>query len=38
LGVEAARVNVKATTAEQIGAFGRGEGAGAVAVATLRSS
>lgn len=38
LGVEASRVNVKATTAEQIGAFGRGEGAGAVAVATLRSS
>ena len=38
LGVEAALVNVKATTAEQIGAFGRGEGAGAVAVATLRTS
>jgi 2-C-methyl-D-erythritol 2,4-cyclodiphosphate synthase len=38
LGVEASRVNVKATTAEQIGSFGRGEGAGAVAVATLRSS
>ena len=38
LGVEASRVNVKATPAEQIGAFGRGEGAGAVAVATLRTS
>ncbi len=38
LGVAASRVNVKATTAEQIGSFGRGEGAGAVAVATLRSS
>jgi len=38
LGVDAARVNVKATTAEQIGAFGRGEGAAALAIATLRSS
>lgn len=38
LGVYAARVNVKATTAEQIGAFGRGEGAAALAIATLRSS
>ncbi len=38
LGIEAARVNIKGTTAEQIGAFGRGEGAGAVAVATLRSA
>lgn len=36
LGIEASRVNVKATTAEQIGAFGRGEGAAGIAVATLR--
>ncbi|MSX02526.1 MAG: 2-C-methyl-D-erythritol 2,4-cyclodiphosphate synthase [Actinobacteria bacterium] len=36
LGVEASAVNVKATTAERIGAFGRGEGAAAMAVATLR--
>ena len=36
LGIEASRVNVKATTAEQIGSFGRGEGAAGIAVATLR--
>jgi len=36
LGIEVSRVNVKATTAEQIGAFGRGEGAAGIAVATLR--
>ncbi len=36
LGIEVGRVNVKATTAEQIGAFGRGEGAAAIASATLR--
>lgn len=35
LGVEAARVNVKATSGEHIGFVGRGEGAAALAVAAL---
>jgi 2-C-methyl-D-erythritol 2,4-cyclodiphosphate synthase len=35
LGVEASAVNVKATTGEAIGFVGRGEGAAALAIATL---
>jgi 2-C-methyl-D-erythritol 2,4-cyclodiphosphate synthase len=38
LGVEAARVNVKATTGERMGFVGRGEGAGALAVASLKQT
>lgn len=38
LGVDAARVNVKATTGEGIGFVGRSEGVAALAVATLESS
>ncbi len=37
LGVTADRVNVKATTGEGMGFVGRGEGVGALAVATLRA-
>jgi 2-C-methyl-D-erythritol 2,4-cyclodiphosphate synthase len=36
LGLDAARVNVKATTGERIGFVGRGEGVAALAVASLR--
>jgi len=36
LGVDVARVNVKATTGEAIGFVGRGEGVAAIAVANLR--
>jgi 2-C-methyl-D-erythritol 2,4-cyclodiphosphate synthase len=35
LGVEASAVNVKATTGEALGFVGRGEGAAALAIATL---
>jgi 2-C-methyl-D-erythritol 2,4-cyclodiphosphate synthase len=35
LGVDTARVNVKATTGERMGFVGRGEGVGALAVASL---
>jgi len=37
LGVDAGAVNIKATTGEGIGFAGRGEGAAALAVATLES-
>jgi 2-C-methyl-D-erythritol 2,4-cyclodiphosphate synthase len=37
LGIESARVNVKASTGERIGFVGRGEGVAALAVATLRN-
>jgi 2-C-methyl-D-erythritol 2,4-cyclodiphosphate synthase len=37
LGIAPARVNVKATTGEGIGFIGRGEGAAALAVASVRS-
>jgi 2-C-methyl-D-erythritol 2,4-cyclodiphosphate synthase len=37
LGLDSARVNVKASTGERIGFVGRGEGVAALAVATLRS-
>jgi 2-C-methyl-D-erythritol 2,4-cyclodiphosphate synthase len=38
LGVEAGRVNVKASTGEGLGFVGRGEGVAALAVATLSTS
>jgi 2-C-methyl-D-erythritol 2,4-cyclodiphosphate synthase len=38
LGVEAASVNVKATTGERIGFVGRGEGVAALAVASLTAT
>lgn len=38
IGVEPGLVNVKATTGEGMDAVGRGEGAAAIAVATLRTS
>jgi 2-C-methyl-D-erythritol 2,4-cyclodiphosphate synthase len=38
LGLDAAHVNVKATTGERIGFVGRGEGVAALAVASLRGA
>lgn len=38
IGVDPSAVNVKATTGEGMDAVGRGEGAAAIAVATLRAS
>ncbi|MFM8883281.1 MAG: 2-C-methyl-D-erythritol 2,4-cyclodiphosphate synthase, partial [Solirubrobacterales bacterium] len=38
LGLDPSEVNVKATTGEGMDAVGRGEGAAAIAVATLRAS
>lgn len=38
LGLDAARVNVKATTGESMGFVGRGEGVAALAVASLRAA
>jgi 2-C-methyl-D-erythritol 2,4-cyclodiphosphate synthase len=38
LGLQDARVNVKATTGERMGFVGRGEGVGALAVASLRET
>ncbi len=38
LGLDAARVNVKATTGERMGFVGRGEGVAAMAVATLTTA
>jgi 2-C-methyl-D-erythritol 2,4-cyclodiphosphate synthase len=38
LGLEPRRVNVKASTGEGMGSWGRGEGVAALAVATLRSA
>ncbi|HST56645.1 MAG TPA: 2-C-methyl-D-erythritol 2,4-cyclodiphosphate synthase [Solirubrobacteraceae bacterium] len=38
LGLDAARVNVKATTGEGIGFVGRGEGVAALAIATLQAA
>lgn len=37
LGLEEIRINVKATTHELMGAFGRGEGMAAMAIATLET-